>query len=148
MNGLLLTTQQALQLLFTGDPELWSIVLLSFSVSLKAILLTTPFAFLVSFALSHGKFPGIRIILAKKHNATIGCPITTGIFAWIAAHAAEEARLDGKHNITPYWRTLKTGGVINPKYPGGVEGQKKILESFESSRLTFSTLNHRVYPFQ
>jgi len=34
MNGLLLTTQQALKLLFTGDPELWSIVLLSFSVSL------------------------------------------------------------------------------------------------------------------
>ena len=48
MNGLLLTTQQALQLLFTGDSELWSIVLLSFSVSIKAILLTTPFAFLVS----------------------------------------------------------------------------------------------------
>jgi len=23
---------------------------------------------------------------------------------------------------------LKTGGVINPKYPGGVERQKKLLE--------------------
>jgi hypothetical protein len=23
---------------------------------------------------------------------------------------------------------LKTGGVINAKYPGGVEGQKKLLE--------------------
>jgi len=23
---------------------------------------------------------------------------------------------------------LKTGGVINVKYPGGVEGQKKLLE--------------------
>jgi alkylated DNA nucleotide flippase Atl1 len=70
----------------------------------------------------------IRAALAKKHKATIGCPMTTGIFAWIAANAAEEQRKEGKKDITPYWRTLKTGGVINPKYPGGVEGQKKLLE--------------------
>ena len=70
----------------------------------------------------------IRAALAKKHKATIGCPITTGIFAWIAAHAAEEQRQEGKKDTTPYWRTLKTGGVINPKYPGGVEIQKKHLE--------------------
>jgi len=71
---------------------------------------------------------GIREILAQKHGATIGCPITTGIFAWIAANAAEEAIEEGKKDITPYWRTLKTGGFINEKYPGGVEAQKKILE--------------------
>jgi alkylated DNA nucleotide flippase Atl1 len=70
----------------------------------------------------------IRAALAKKHKATIGCPMTTGIFAWIAAHAAEEQRQEGKKDITPYWRTLKTGGVINAKYPGGVEEQKKLLE--------------------
>jgi len=34
----------------------------------------------------------IRVALAKKHGATIGCPITTGIFAWVAANAAEEER--------------------------------------------------------
>ena len=70
----------------------------------------------------------IRAILAKKHGATIGCPITTGIFAWIAANAAEEEREKGEKNSTPYWRVLKTGGVINEKYPGGVEAQKKLLE--------------------
>jgi alkylated DNA nucleotide flippase Atl1 len=70
----------------------------------------------------------IRAVLAKKHKATIGCPITTGIFAWIAANAAEEQTREGKKDITPYWRTLKTGGVINEKYPGGVEAQKKLLE--------------------
>jgi len=70
----------------------------------------------------------IRSALARKHKATIGCPITTGIFAWIAANAAEERRQEGERETTPYWRTLKTGGVINPKYPGGVEGQKKFLE--------------------
>ena len=70
----------------------------------------------------------IRAALAKKHRATIGCPMTTGIFAWVAANAAEEQRQKNEEDITPYWRTLKTGGVINPKYPGGVEGQKKLLE--------------------
>ncbi len=70
----------------------------------------------------------IRAALAKKHGATIGCPMTTGIFAWIAANAAEEQRQKGEKDITPYWRTLKSGGVINPKYPGGVEAQKKLLE--------------------
>ena len=69
----------------------------------------------------------IREILARKHGATIGCPITTGIFAMISAHAAEEAREAGEKDITPYWRTLKTGGVLNPKYPGGIERQKQLL---------------------
>ena len=71
----------------------------------------------------------IRKIVARRHGATIGCPITTGIFAWIAAHAAQEDADDGKKRITPYWRTLKSGGVLNPKYPGGIENLKKRLES-------------------
>jgi len=70
----------------------------------------------------------IRAFLAKKHGATIGCPITTGIFAWIAANAAEELNQKGESDTTPYWRTLKVGGVINEKYPGGAEAQKKLLE--------------------
>jgi len=70
----------------------------------------------------------IRAFLAKKHGATIGCPITTGIFAWIAANAAEEQKQKGESDITPYWRVLKIGGVINEKYPGGVDAQKKLLE--------------------
>ncbi len=65
----------------------------------------------------------IRETVAKKHGATIGCPITTGIFANIAARAAEEAAAEGKKGITPYWRTLKSGGELNEKYPGGVDAQ-------------------------
>lgn len=70
----------------------------------------------------------IRKKLAEKHSASIGCPLTTGIFAWISAHAANEAALEGKTDITPYWRTLKTGGIINEKYPGGINYQKQLLE--------------------
>lgn len=71
----------------------------------------------------------IRQILAKKHGATIGCPLTTGIFARIAAEAAMEEAIEGKERITPYWRTLKSGGELNPKYPGGIKDQKARLES-------------------
>lgn len=70
----------------------------------------------------------LRETLAKKHKASIGCPITTGIFAWIAAYAAEERRGMGEEKITPYWRTLKSTGELNPKYPGGMMQQKTFLE--------------------
>lgn len=69
----------------------------------------------------------IREKLAKKHKVNFACPITTGIFAWIAAHAAEEARAAGKKRVTPYWRTLKNGGELNPKYPGGIQAIKRKL---------------------
>jgi hypothetical protein len=71
----------------------------------------------------------IREALARKHGATIGCPITTGIFAWIAAHAADEKAFGGDKGITPYWRTLKGGGELNPKYPGGIEEQAARLKA-------------------
>lgn len=70
----------------------------------------------------------VRIALAKKHKATICCPLTSGIFANISANAAEEDREKGKKRITPWWRTLKTDGILNEKYPGGVARQKKLLE--------------------
>ncbi len=71
----------------------------------------------------------IRQMVARKHGADIGCPLTCGIFSWIAAHAAVEAAAEGERETIPYWRTLKTGGELNPKYPGGIEAQKKLLES-------------------
>ena len=69
----------------------------------------------------------LRAALAMKHKVTVACPITTGIFAWIAAHAAAESESEGKRRITPYWRTLKTKGELNPKYPGGIADLKRKL---------------------
>jgi hypothetical protein len=71
----------------------------------------------------------VRDALAKKHRTDFACPLTTGIFSWIAAHAAAEAEAAGAKRITPFWRTLKTGGEINPKYPGGAEGIAKRLRA-------------------
>lgn len=69
----------------------------------------------------------LRQVLTRRHGATIACPITTGIFAWIAAHAAVEAEQTGEATTTPYWRTLKSKGEVNPKYPGGIAGLKRQL---------------------
>ena len=71
----------------------------------------------------------LRSALARKHHVDVGCPITTGIFAWIAAQAAEEAAAAGRQRITPYWRTLKAGGQLNPKYPGGLASLKRRLQT-------------------
>ena len=70
----------------------------------------------------------IRAALTKKYRADFACPLTTGIFVWIAAGAADEESSLGKKTYTPWWRTLKTGGELNPKYPGGIANQKKLLE--------------------
>ncbi len=71
----------------------------------------------------------LRLALARQHQADLACPITTGIFSWIAAHAAEESAQAGRKRVTPYWRTLKTGGEINPKYPGGPAVLRRRLEA-------------------
>lgn len=77
----------------------------------------------------------LRAALAHRHGAEVGCPITTGIFAWIAAHAASEALGEGRKRITPYWRTLKNNGELNPKYPGGIEDIRTKLEA-EGHKIT------------
>jgi hypothetical protein len=71
----------------------------------------------------------LRATLARNHKADFACPITTGIFSWIAAHAAAEAEAEGASGMTPFWRTLKTGGEVNPKYPGGIEQIAKRLRA-------------------
>jgi len=77
----------------------------------------------------------IRACLARKHGTDLACQMTTGIFAWIAAHAAEEARAAGERSLTPYWRTLKAGGELNPKYPGGIAALTRLLRA-EGHRVT------------
>jgi 6-O-methylguanine DNA methyltransferase, DNA binding domain len=71
----------------------------------------------------------LRQALATFHETDLACPLTTGIFCWIASHAAAEAEERGERRTTPWWRTLKSGGELNPKFPGGLERQRALLES-------------------
>ena len=67
----------------------------------------------------------IREHFARLSGADFTEPITAGVFVSIAAWASYQ-RSDDE---TPYWRTLKADGELNPKYPGGVEAQKEKLEA-------------------
>ena len=71
----------------------------------------------------------IRAYLAKRYKADFTCQLTAGIFINIAANASQERENSGSREITPYWRTLKKGGELNEKYPGGIDHQKYILET-------------------
>ena len=66
--------------------------------------------------------------IAKNHGVKACCSLTTGIFIMTAANAVEDACKEGKSLDIPYWRTLKAGGFLNEKYPGGQEAHKKLLE--------------------
>ncbi len=72
----------------------------------------------------------IRDYLAKENGGDFTEPMTAGIFVTIAAWASEQRSED----LTPYWRTLKAGGELNGKYPGGAEAQKEKLE-FEGHQI-------------
>ncbi len=67
----------------------------------------------------------IREYFARANNSDFTEPITAGIFVSIAAWASHQRDTDK----TPYWRTLKAGGELNPKYPGGISSQKQMLEA-------------------
>ena len=67
----------------------------------------------------------IREYFAELSSADFTEPITAGIFVSIVAWASYQ-RTEDK---TPYWRTLKANGELNAKYPGGIEAQKKMLET-------------------
>ncbi len=71
----------------------------------------------------------IRRRLAYWHNVDVTCPLVTGIFLRIVAEAAEEDRMAGKHDITPYWRVVRDDGGLNAKFPGGIEEQARRLRN-------------------
>lgn len=83
----------------------------------------------------------IREYFAGLNGADFTEPITAGIFVSIAAWASFQRKKDE----TPYWRTLKAGGELNPKYPGGVEAQKKKLEAEGHTVVKKGRTNIRYY---
>jgi alkylated DNA nucleotide flippase Atl1 len=80
--------------------------------------------------------------LAGKRKTDYCCPLTTGIFVMTVANAIEEGRRD-----VPYWRTIKSNGELNEKYPGGAERHKKLLEK-EGFRILRKGKKYIVEDFQ
>jgi alkylated DNA nucleotide flippase Atl1 len=69
----------------------------------------------------------IRGRLARWHKVDLTCPLVSGIYLRIVAEAAEEDRITGKQDITPFWRVVGDDGKLNPKFPGGIEAQAQHL---------------------
>lgn len=82
----------------------------------------------------------LRKKVASDYCVEVCCPLTCGIFTQISAWASHQRSED----ITPYWRTLKSGGELNPKYPGGCEAQKQKLEA-EGHRIIEKGKAHKKY---
>jgi alkylated DNA nucleotide flippase Atl1 len=85
--------------------------------------------------------------LAKMYGVKGCCSLTAGIFIMTAANASEEARKEHKDLGIPYWRTLKSDGYLNNKFPGGVESQKALLEN-EGFKVIGRGKNLRVENYQ
>lgn len=83
----------------------------------------------------------IRAFFAREAGADFTEPITAGVFVSIAAWASFQRQADE----TPYWRTLKAGGELNPKYPGGVEAQREKLEAEGHTVIRRGRKNFRYY---
>ena len=56
-------TAEALRMLVTGDPALWEIIMISLSVSGRALLLCVPPGIALAFLLSYLHFPGRRLVV-------------------------------------------------------------------------------------
>ena len=73
MSQLLDSTREAFTLLITGDPALWTIISISFSVSLRAVLISAPPAFVLAFALANARFRGRRALIST-FNTLLALP--------------------------------------------------------------------------
>ncbi len=73
MSQLLDSTREAFTLLVTGDQALWTIISISFSVSLRAVLISAPLAFLLAFVLANARFRGRRILIST-FNTLLALP--------------------------------------------------------------------------
>jgi hypothetical protein len=81
--------------------------------------------------------------LTERHGVDMASPMTIGIFAWIIANAADEQEKAGAKRVVPWWRLVKTGGELNPKYPGGVNAQRARLQA-EGHRIVQKGKKHLV----
>lgn len=64
MEVLLSSMAEAFRLLFSGNPEIWEIVGISFRVSTLAIAAAVPPALIIAFCLAYGNFPGRRFLIS------------------------------------------------------------------------------------
>ncbi len=83
METLSAASLKALYLLVTGDPALWEIIGISFSVSLRAILFAAPGAFAIAFALAYLRFPGRQVLISLFNTALAIPAVVVGLVLYL-----------------------------------------------------------------
>lgn len=74
---------RALHLLFSGDRDLWIIVGISFSVSMRAIAIATPFAMFMAFLMAMTNFPGKRPLVMLIHTLQAFPAVVVGLTVYM-----------------------------------------------------------------
>ncbi len=93
----------AIQLLLSGDRELWQIIAISFRVSSTAILITIPPAIMVAFALAYLQFPGRRLLLSVFSSLLSVPAVVVGLTLYL---------LLSRHGALGDWRLLFTQSAM------------------------------------
>ena len=83
MDALTDASLEAIVLLVRGDPVIWSIIGISFSVSLRAILIATPVALLLAFALAYANFPGRRMMVMGFNTLMAVPAVVVGLTVYL-----------------------------------------------------------------
>jgi len=83
MGEILRATADALVLLFSWEPALWDIIGISFSVSLRAILVSAPLAIGLAFVLTVGRFPGRRALISFFNSLMAVPAVVVGLTVYL-----------------------------------------------------------------
>lgn len=83
MDDILTASSQAIAMLLAGDAELWSIISVSLSVSLRAILYATPPAVGLAFVLAYFRFPGRRLWIVLFNTLMAVPAVVVGLTVYL-----------------------------------------------------------------
>ena len=79
----LATTQQAFNLLVTGDPELWAIIFVSLKVSVVAMLLAAPVAVPIGYYLATASFRGRNLLIVLNQGLLAAPTVVIGLMLYL-----------------------------------------------------------------
>ncbi len=74
---------RAFELLVSGDADLWTIIGISFSVSLRAMLIAVPIGLPIALLLAFGRFPGRRILVTTFNSLMAVPAVVVGLTVYL-----------------------------------------------------------------
>lgn len=83
MNDIPSASLRAFELLVSFDKELWAIIGVSFSVSLRAILFAVPAGLPIALLLAFGRFPGRRVLVTTFNSLMAVPAVVVGLTVYL-----------------------------------------------------------------